>query len=474
MNVIAEVEPCAMTRTDLCEEFADHIVGTRFEALAADAVDSAKKSMLDILGVMLAAGGLEHAVRGVIEFAREGGGTPECSVIGFGGRLPAVMAAFANGAMAHCLDYDDQTPWGQHSGSSILPAVFAAAERLAARRGPVSGRALIAAIAVGQDLFHRLIPNVGWRKDWNFSTVVGVYCATAACAHLLRLPREQVAAAFGIASMQSCGTMAVINATGSDLRALYAAFPARGAVTAALMAEQGVTGVPTIFEGKHGIFEMYFGGQYDRDKIVEGLGTHYSGGRTLYKQWPAVGTSHSHIHATIGLVHDHAIDPSQIEQVRVFVGDYHRLMCEPLHARRAPATLVEAKFSLPYLVAVAAARGGMSLADFTPEALQDEQVLAMAHKVVPVDDATLDWKRELPPGRVEIALRDGRRFERVGRGVPGSAEAPMTWDDVVRKFVDCAAFAPVRQSPQQIEWVHRTVQRLEQVDDATSVLRMLS
>lgn len=463
-----------MTSPDLCQVLADHIVETRFEALPVDAVEGAKKSVLDILGVILAAGGMEHAVRGVVELATQEGGVPECSVLGFGGRLPAMTAAFANGAMAHCLDYDDQTPWGQHAGSSILPALFAVAERQAARQGAVSGRDMITAIAVGQDLFNRLIPNVGWRKDWNFSTVVGVYCATAACAHLMRLSREQVAASFGIASMQSCGTMAVINATGSDLRALYAAFPARGAVTAALMAERGVSGVPTIFEGKLGIFEMYFGNQYDRAKIVDGLGRNYSGGRTLYKQWPAVGTSHSHIHATIGLVREHAIEPAQIREIRVAVGDYHRLMCEPLATRRAPTTLVEAKFSLPYLVAVAAARGGMRLADFTNEALRDPQVLAMAAKVVPVDDASLDWKRELPPGRVEIVLHDGRSFERVGRGVPGSAEAPMGWDDVVRKFVDCASFSPVKKTQEQIDLVHRTVQRLEHVDDATSVLRMLS
>ncbi len=100
----------------------------------------------------------------------------------------------------------------------------------------MSGRDLITAIAVGQDLFHRLIPHVGRRKDWNFSTVTGVYCATAACAKLLGLPSGQVAAAFGIASMQSCGTMAVVYATGSDLRALCAAFPTHGAVTAALLA----------------------------------------------------------------------------------------------------------------------------------------------------------------------------------------------------------------------------------------------
>jgi 2-methylcitrate dehydratase PrpD len=340
--------------------------------------------------------------------------------------------------------------------------------------GGVSGKDMIAAVAAGQDLFNRLRRHVGWRKDWNFSTVMGVYCATAASGHLLGLSRNQVAHALGIASMQSCGTTVVINAVGSDLRAMYAGFPAKGAVMAALLAEKGITGVPTVFEGKYGIFDMYFGNQYDREKILEGLGSDYTGGLTLYKRWPAVGTAHSHIHATQGLVKDHDLQLAEIDEIRVFVGDYHQIMCEPLEARRVPSTLVEAKFSLPFLVAVAAVRRGMSLNDFTDVALRDSDVLAAAQKVVPVDDQSLDWKLELPPGRVEIVTRDGRRLQRVGTNIPGSADAPMSWDDIVEKFKDCASFAVVPRSPDRIETVHRTVQRLESVQDATEMLQALS
>jgi 2-methylcitrate dehydratase PrpD len=212
----------------------------------------------------------------------------------------------------------------------------------------------------------------------------------------------------GIASMQSCGTTAVINAVGSDLRAMYAGFPARGAVTAALLAQKGITGVPGVFETRYGVFDMYFGNRYDRDKIMDGLGTNYTGGLTLYKRWPAVGTAHSHIHATIGLVLDHDLSVDEIDTIRIYVGDYHQLMCDPLDQRRAPSTLVDAKFSLPYLVAVAAVGRGMSLNDFTDKALRDPKVLEVARKVIPVEDRGLDWKLELPPGRVEIITRDGR------------------------------------------------------------------
>ena len=454
---------------DLCYEIADSVVDARYERLPQSAVDGAKKSVFDTLGVILAAGGMEPAVRGVIELVKQAGGSAESSVLGFGSRVPAVMAAFANGAMAHCLDYDDQTPWGQHSGSSLLPAVFAIAER----QGRVSGKDMITAVAIGQDLFNRLRLHIDWRKEWNLSTVIGVFSATAASGFLLGLSRDQVAHALGIASMQSCGTMEVTHGVGSDLRAMYAGFPAKGAVMAALLAEKGITGVPGVFEGKYGIMQVYFGNRYDRAKIVDGLGQQYTGGLTLYKRWPAVGTAHSHIHATMELVKEHDLQPEQIREIRAFVGDYHQIMCDPLDARRIPATLVDAKFSLPFLVAVAAVRRDMRLGEFTNAGLRDARVLATAQKVVPVKDETLDWKLELPPGRVEIVTSDGRTFQRTGNDVPGSATAPMSWEDISSKFDDCASVANAPRLPGDLAAVRDMARRLEQLDDATELLRLL-
>ena len=454
---------------DLVRHLADFVADARYTRLPADAVAAAKKSTLDTLGVILAASGMEPAVRGVVDLVRESGGRPEASVLAFGGRAPAIMAAFANGAMAHCLDYDDQTPWGQHASSSIIPAAFAVAER----KGGVSGRDMIAAVAAGQDIFARLRCNVGWRKDWNISTVFGVFAATATAARLLGLSGDRIASAFGIASMQSCGVMEVVCGTGSNLRGMYAGFSAKGAVLAALLAEKGMTGVEALFEGKYGLFNTYFDGQYDRDKILEDLGRDYKGGATLYKLWPAVGTAHSHIHAMIDIVRDHDLGVEDIDEIRVYVGDYHDLMCRPLEARRAPATLVDARFSLPFLVAVAAVRRGMSVSDFTGEALKDPEVLAVARKVVPVADDALDWKMELPPGRVEIVTRDGRRLEAAGSNVPGSPEAPMTWNDIARKFDDCASAAIVPPSKEQIKRAQEMARDLDSLDDATELLSML-
>lgn len=448
---------------DLCHVFSNHVADTRFEDLSQEAVEAAKKSILDIIGVTLAGSGMEPAVRGVADVILDAGGRTEASVLGFGGKAPAQSAAFANGVMAHCLDFDDQTPWGAHPDSSVVPAVLALAER----KGRVSGRDLITSVALGQDLFVRLRCNVQWRQDWNLSSVVGAFSAAAAAAYVQGMSREKIAHVLGIASMQSSGTMQVIFSIGSDLRGMYAGFTAQGAVMSVLLAQKGITGIAELFEGKAGIFNVYFGGKYDREKMIDGLGEEYLGASMLYKAWSAVGNVHTYIHATIELMKEHQLKASDIAQITVFVGDFHQRMCYPLELRRAPATLVDAKFSLPFCVALAAARGQIRIADFSAAALRDSEVLAIAQKVVPVEDSSLDWKVKIPDGRMEIVTHDGRRLVRVGDNVPGSPEAPMSWDALASKFRDCASVAARPLVAERTEEAIELVRNLESLEDST-------
>jgi 2-methylcitrate dehydratase PrpD len=466
----AEVTDMPNDDRDLVHLFASHTAELAYDRLPEEARWAAKKSVLDTLGVMLAASGMEPAVRAVIEIVRESGGKPECTVLGFGGRAPAMMAALANGALAHCLDYDDQTPWGQHTASSIVPAVFAVAER----RGSVTGRELVAAVAIGQDIFARLRRHVGWKKDWNLSTVLAVFAATAAACRIMGLSASQTAHAMGIATMQSSGIMEMVAGRGSDLRGMYAGFSAKGAILAAMMAERGVTGIERAFEGEYGFMNAYFGGHFDRSGILRDLGTELTGSGTLYKRWPCVGTAHSHMKAAIDIVTQNALNLDEIAEIRLHVGDYHDLMCQPLEERRAPATLADAKFSLPFLVSVAIVRQGMSVSDFSEAGLKDETVMEVGRKISLVKDSALDWKLELPPGRVEIVARDGRRWLEEGRKVPGNADNPLTWDDICAKFMECGSVA-IKPVPESAKLgAIDLAERLEKLPDATELIRCLA
>lgn len=455
--------------TDLSLILARFAAETRYEDLPAAAVEAAKKSILDTLGVMLGASGMEPAVRPIIDLVTESGGKPEASVLGFGGRLPAAAAAFANGTLAHGLDYDSQTPWGAHPDSSLVPALLALAER----KGGVTGRDVIRAVAIGQELFIRLRCNVRWNMDWNLSSAVGVYSGTAACAALMGLDAGGIANAMGIVSLNAGGTMEQIFGIGSDLRGLYAGFIAQSCVTATLLAQKGMLGMQRLFEGEAGIFKVYFGGEYNRDKMLDGLGTEFLSAGMTYKYWPAVGNAHTYIHAAIELMRENPVKVEDIAAVKVYVGSFAERMCKPVGARKRPATMMDAKFSLPFTVAVALNAGRMAISDFAPSALKNPEVLALADKVEGIFDPAFNWNLKLPAGKVEVVTRDGRTFSRLGEEVPGTPVRPMTWDELDAKFADCARVAAAPFDAARIQRVQGTVRRLEDcpaVEDLIAVL----
>lgn len=456
--------------TDISRSFAEFAAVLKYEDLPPAVVDAAKKSLLDTLGVILAASGIEPAIRPLIDLLKESAGKEESTVFGEGIRLPASAAAFANGALAHCLDFDPQTPWGAHCDSSIVPTVLALAEQ----RGGCSGKDLIRAIAIGQEIFIRLRLNVGWHMDWNLSTVIGCFSATCAGAALLGLDAAQIAHAMGIVSMQSSGTMELVFGVGSDLRGMYAGFCSQACVTAVRLAERGMTGIENLFEGEAGLFSVYFKREYNRKEMLAGLGRNFSSGGMLYKYWPAVGNAHTYIHASIMLSCEHNIDTEQIRTVNVYVGDFQQRMCMPLEVRQAPGTSVDAKFSLPFLVSLALARRQVKVSDFSHEALNAPEILSLARKVVPVSSPAYDWKAKLPDGRVEILMSDGTVYSREGSGVPGSSELPMTWEQISHKFSECARLATNPAPLGTISEAISFVKKLEDAPDATVLVKLIT
>lgn len=457
---------------DLAAVIARHTVETRFDSIPGAAIEAARSSTLDTLGCMVGATGFVPSLRQLADLLREAGGTPESTILGFGGRVPAWTAAFANGAMAHCLDYDDHIPEGHHPSSAVVPAAFALAERI----GNVNGRDFLTAVALGQDIFVRLRRNIEWRQDWHLSPVLGVYAAAAACCKLLKLDERETVNALGIAMCQSAGTMELGYGVGSDLRGMYPAFASKGGVFSALMAQRGITGVQSAFEGKAGVIPVYFGGQWNRQSMVDGLGVHYQGADTMYKPWPSCGASHVYLDAVLKLMRDHRLAGSDIRKIVVHVGDFAQRLCEPLAGRRRPATVVDAKFSIPYAMALAVSRGRVTLGDFTEEALGDASVLSTADKVEFVADAQYDWKMHLPGGKVTLLTHSGQSLSAESRpeNVRGSLSNPLTWNDLVDKFGECVRHAAKPVPAQVIGEVSGSIRQMEALADVSSIVRLLA
>src|SRR5437762_7013600 len=101
---------------NLTAALADHVCATRYEDLPVAAVAATKRSVFDILGVMLAGSGPDSSPSKLMPGLAAWGGAGQATVIGHPFRLPAPHAAFANGTMTHQFDFDDI-----HDGAVIHP-----------------------------------------------------------------------------------------------------------------------------------------------------------------------------------------------------------------------------------------------------------------------------------------------------------------------------------------------------------------
>ena len=92
---------------ELAKRLSENVVNTTFEDLTEEAIVAAKQSILDSIGVMLAATGAGEGVDNVMALLDDMGGTDDCTVIANNKKTNPVFAAMANGSIAHSIDFDD-------------------------------------------------------------------------------------------------------------------------------------------------------------------------------------------------------------------------------------------------------------------------------------------------------------------------------------------------------------------------------
>lgn len=457
---------------DAIIEFADLITVLRFDDLPAPAVEAVKKDVLDSLATALG-GSRRDGIKEMVDMVGEWGGREQSTVIAYGGKYPAPSAALVNGAMVHALDYDDGHPVAQvHIGCVVVPTGFAAGERT----GGVSGGEFIVALALGSDFMARLglasLPHGSLiRSGWHPTAIYGYFGAAAVAARIFHLDKERVVNALGIVYHQSAGNSQCVE-DGAMTKRIGPGLAARGGLTAALMAERGITGAQRVLEGQYGVFNQYMKGDYDRNILTDGLGEKFEGENIGQKPYPCCGFSHPFIDAVLSLKSKYGIVSERISSITAYGGEAAYEICEPLDIKRNPRNNIDAQFSVPWAIATAMVKGRVSPEHFTLEAIKDKAVLRISNKVTGVLEPSMN-RHGVGPGRVEIKLDDGAVYVEEVEHFLGSVENPMTFEDCARKFRECAAISIKPLPDEQIERVIGMVDGLEQLDDATEIIRLL-
>lgn len=412
----------------LTERLAAFTAALAWEDLPEDVRVLAARGFRDWLG-NAAAGAATPFGRAALAVARSGGGA---TLVGPRTAADPLGAALVNGGASHALEFDDShKSTFYHPGSPACAAAFAAAEAGARR-----GADLFAGIVAGYEAGIRLAAALGPEhyRIWHTTGTAGVFAAAAAAARTLGLTATQTVAAFGLAGTQAAGLWEVLP-DAPAAKNLHAGKAAQGGLLAALLAREGIPGPATILEGGRGLFAATVPAGLDAEAAVADLGAVWRIREITFKAYPICGHAMTPVEAALQLRPEIG---GGVEEIVV----HSNAISLRVAGNPDPHDGYAAKFSIPYCVAAALARGRVTQAEFEPAVLGDPHVRGLMRRVTLVADPEFDRiARTIRPARVEIRLADGREIDAISETRRGDPEQPLSAADLSAKFRTLAALA---------------------------------
>ena len=445
------------------EKIARFIANTSYEKVPGEAIHIAKMCLLDCLGVALA-GTTESTSKIITEYVREMGGKPESGVIGGGYKTTAAFSALANGTIAHALDFDDYAITSAcHPTVVLLSAIFALANR-----DGLSGRKILESYIVGWEVGSKLGNELSpalQARGWHPTSTIGTVAATAACSKLLGLTTSQAQTAMGIAASEASG---LSKNFGTDTKPFHAGKAASNAITAALLAQKGFTASPDMLEGPGGFCQVLANKECNPGAFAQTPDAAFEI-LTSYaiKPYPSCGLTHRCIDATLDLVKKHRITPDRVTQVECHIPP----MFTKILVYSRPQNGLEAKFSMEYCIAAALVDQEITLRQFVDETVLSSEAKDLIPKVMLCLLAGVEKQNIVAiPQAVKITLSDGNEYFHEIRWPRGSAGNPMTWDEVVAKFRNCAEDALALKDVDRVTDLLSRLESLANIDELMEIV----
>jgi 2-methylcitrate dehydratase PrpD len=446
--------------TDLLARFVND---ADMSTMSGKTLADAKLHILDTLGVALA--GVSTEVAGIaLDYAKGLGAANESSIWGTPAKASVSSAAFANGLLAHALDYDDWDAFIHvgHPSSMIVGAALPVAEHIGA-----SGKDLLKAYVLGIEVICKIAANAPNLQDRGFHStpVFGSLGATVACASLLKLPVDKIKAALGVAASGAGG---IHRQQGSMVKPFHAGNSARNGAEAAILAGKGFTADTAIFEAPRGFCDTFFGPDTcDYEKMVANIGAPY------FLDSPGIGLKWHPCSAPQFLAADAALQLKR--EYKIIFADVAKMEVSippKRYARHYSAevkTGLRGKFAINYVVAMCFLDGKLEIATFTDEKVNRPEVQDAFSKVQVICDESIPEPGPYCP--VSVELKDGTRQSYTAKVAKGDPRNPMTEEEVTEKF---RGNVKAVLSEGRVRNLITTVQNLENVDNVQKLASLLT
>jgi 2-methylcitrate dehydratase PrpD len=438
-----------MSPPDIMDRLARYVVEGGSNPLPGAVSEKAKHHILDTLASMVAGSRLKAGVLAT-GFARAQGGTPEAQVVGADFLTTAITAAMANGCMAHADETDDSHgPSLTHPGCAIVSAALAMGEREDA-----SGEAFVRAVVLGYDVSSRIgrVMGIGDARVYEHSThAIGpLFGATVASASLAGLNLRQVHHALAYAGQPASGiTSWARDEEHVEKAFVFGGMGARNGVTAAVLARHGFTAEEDIFSGDYNFLDVFCPGRDQLSQWIDNLGTHYEVMLTNIKKFSVGSPLQAAAEAMICLVQEHRLTPEMVAGIDVHL---------PPQASQVVNNRTMPDVNCQHIIAVVLLDGKLAFkATQSYERMAHPRVREVQARVHLIGDPRFANQERTRPALVRIHLTDGRTVEKLVPAVRGTADDPMTRDEVEAKCRDLlqdvlGRTAPIRSSRASGGW----------------------
>ncbi|MFV2069980.1 MAG: MmgE/PrpD family protein, partial [Pirellulales bacterium] len=251
----------------------------------------------------------------------------------------------------------------------------------------------------------------------------------------------------------------------------HSGWAAHAGITAAQLAQTGLTGPPTVLEGRFGFYRAFSEGRFDQDALIGGLGDRWETLRILFKPYPTNHFTHAGIDAALELRRQ-AVSPKDITELELGVpAPVLRTIAEPPDLKATPETPHAAKFSGPFTVATALIGGGglgVAELDFTAATIRDPEHLRLAKSVrCFADEEATDAFPHQFPAVLRARLSDGSVKEHRIVFNRGGPKNPLTAGELTAKFELNAAHHLAPEDAQ------RLAKAIWELDSAENIQKLL-
>jgi len=406
----------------MTRKLAAFVADLKFDEIPPATIDMSKKLLLDGVGCMLA--GVNGApARSVAAMVRCLGGERQATIFPGNTQGSVRDAAFVNGISLYSVGLNDvHSPSGAHPGACVIPAVLAMGEW---RRVP--GKELLASMVAAYEVNGRVgraINPTHRERGFHPTGTCGTFGAASAASRLLGFDAEKTANALGIAGSQAAG-LYECHHDGTSTMIFHAGRAAQNGVEAALLVRWGMTGPATVLEGSKGFFRAT-SNAYDVSAAMSDLGRRYELDGTSFRPYFGCSSTISASGATVNLMRRAKVNADNIAEILV--------CCHPIvaqdNADADPRTLLAARLSLPFNVALVLTYGDVLAADLEAQELDNPKIRALLPKIKLISDQNMPRRGV----QMEFRFEDGHKETEVIKVPRGSSQNPLTWDEVVAKF----------------------------------------